>query len=71
MSDERTQSRGGLLARVPSWVQIGLAVLSFAFAAAILTDTIEDPIPNDVWAVVWFAVAIGLLVRTVRLYRRS
>ncbi|ELY95614.1 hypothetical protein C484_04995 [Natrialba taiwanensis DSM 12281] len=70
MSANKSNS-GSLYARLPWSVKLGFALLSMVYAVAILTDTIKDPIPNDVWAIIWFAVAIGLLVRAVRLHRQS
>ncbi len=71
MSSNRTDSSRGLYARLPWSVKLGFALLGLVYAVAILTDTIKDPIPNDVWAIIWFAVAVGLLVRAVRLHRQS
>lgn len=71
MSTNGTDSSGGLYARLPWSVKLGFALFGVVYAVAILTDSINDPIPNDVWAIVWFAVAVGLLVRAVRLHRQS
>jgi len=71
MLTDGTESGGGLYGRLPFSVRLGFALLCFVYGVAILTDTIEDPIPSDVWAVVYFAVAGGLLLRAVRLYRQS
>ncbi|SFS46646.1 hypothetical protein SAMN04488556_0938 [Halostagnicola kamekurae] len=71
MSTNGIDSSGGLYARLPRSVKLGVALLGVVYAVAILTDSINDPIPNDVWAIVWFAVAVGLLVRAVRLHRQS
>ncbi|WP_256392985.1 hypothetical protein [Natronoarchaeum rubrum] len=71
MSDDGTGSRGGVYTRLPWSVHLGLTLLGFVYMVAILTDTIKDPIPGDVWAVVYFAVAAGLLVRAVRLHRQA
>ncbi|QCS42558.1 hypothetical protein FEJ81_09365 [Natrinema versiforme] len=71
MSPDETTAGGGLYARLPFRVQLGIALLSSVYLVAVLTDIIEDPIPSDVWAVLWFAVAVGLLVRAVHLNRRS
>lgn len=65
-----TSARGGLVSRLPWGVTLGFALVSFAYSAAILTDTITDPILSDVWAIMYFAVAVGLLVRAVRLHRQ-
>jgi hypothetical protein len=73
MSDNKPGS-GGLSARLPWSVKLGVGLISMVYAVAILTDTITDPItseiPSDVWAVVWFAVAFGPFVRAVRLYKQ-
>jgi len=71
MSTDGSESDGGLYGRLPFSVQIGFAVTAFVYGVARLTDTIEDPIPSNVWALVWFAVAGGLLLRAVRLHRQS
>ncbi|WP_256390975.1 hypothetical protein [Natronoarchaeum rubrum] len=71
MSTDGSESNGGLYGRLPFGVKLGFAVIALVYGAAILTDTIEDPIPSDVWAVVYFAVAGGLLLRAVRLHRQS
>lgn len=71
MTAESADSGGRLFARLPFGVQFGLALVGLVFAVATLADIIAPPIPNDVWAIVWFAVAVGLLVRAVRLSRQS
>jgi len=71
MSTDESESESGLYGRLPFSVQVGFAVIAFVSGVAKLTDTIEDPIPSDVWAVVYFAVAGGLLLRAVRLQRQS
>jgi hypothetical protein len=62
---------GGLYAQLPWSVKLGLALLGLVYGVAILTDSIKDPIPDDVWGIIWFAVAAGLLVRAVRLHKQS
>ncbi len=71
MATDKTSSRVGLLSRLPWSVKLGLALLSFAYGVATLTDTITDPVPNDVSAVVYFVVAAGLFTRAMRLKRQS
>ncbi len=71
MAANTTDSGGSLFIRLPWGVKIGLALSSFVYGMVILSDTIEDPIPPNVWAVVWFAVAGYLFVRAVRLSRQS
>lgn len=71
MTANSTDSGRGLYSRLPDSVKLGLVLIGFVYAVAILTNTINDPLPSDVWAAVWFAVAIALLMRTVRLARRS
>lgn len=66
MSTDSMESTG-LYSRLPFSVRLGLALISLVYGVAVLTDTINDPIPNDVWAVIWFVVAALLVVRTVRL----
>lgn len=71
MAADTTDSGGSLFARLPWGVKIGLALISFVYGVVIVTDTIEDSIPSNVWAVVWFAVAGYLFVRAVRPSRQS
>ena len=59
-----------MLARIPWWVELGVGILALVYAVGVLTDTIT-PLPNDVMALIWVAVAIGLFVRVVRLNRQS
>ena len=70
MSPDGTDSGGGLYARLPSSVQLGLALIGLVYAVGVLTDTIT-PLPNDVMALIWVAVTIGLSVHLVRLIRQS
>ena len=69
MPNERAGSDRRLLARIPWWVKLGGAILAFVYGVGVLTDTLT-PLPSDVMAVVWFAVAIGLFMRAVRLHRQ-
>jgi len=69
MSANETGSGGGLWSRVPLGVKLGFVLLCWVYAAGVLTDTIT-PLPSNVMAVIWFAVAGGLLVRAVRLHRQ-
>lgn len=71
MVSDTTDSGGSLFARLPWGVKIGLGLISFMYGVVIVTDTVEDPIPSTVWAVIWFAVAGYLFVRAVRLSRQS
>jgi hypothetical protein len=71
VSPDGTDSGGGLYARLPYSVKLGLALIGIVYAVAVLTDSIKLLIPQDVMAVVWFLVAAGLLVRAVRLSRQS
>ncbi|MFC6752950.1 hypothetical protein [Halorubrum tibetense] len=68
---DTANSGGGLFSRLPEGVKIGLALISIVYGVAILTGTIEDPIPSGVWAVVWISVGIYLIVRAVRLSSQS
>lgn len=70
MSNNGTNS-GGLYARLPFKLKLGFALISLVWGIAILTDTIEDPLPSDVWGIIWFAVATVLLLRAIRLSRQS
>jgi hypothetical protein len=69
MPNERAGADRRLLARIPWWVKLGGAILAVGYGVGVLTDTLT-PLPSDVMAVVWFAVAIGLFVRAVRLHRQ-
>ena len=71
MSDNETDSGRVLSPSLRTGLELGLALFGLLFAVAILTDTIKDPIPNDVWALIWFAVAAAFLVRAVRLHMQS
>jgi hypothetical protein len=70
MTNESVGSDRRLLARIPWWVKLGGAILTFAYGVGILTDTVP-PLPSDVMAIIYFAVAIGLFMRAVRLHRES
>ncbi|GAB7119147.1 hypothetical protein JCM9743_16100 [Natrinema sp. JCM 9743] len=66
MSELHNNPRAGLLTRLPWRIKIGFAVVSLVYAVAVLTDTIQDPVPSTVWAVVWGAVAVAAILRAVR-----
>lgn len=71
MSPDETESGGGLYARIPPSVQLGLGLIGIVYAVAVWTETIKPLIPEDVMAVVLFAVAVGLFVYAMRLSRQS
>lgn len=70
MSPDGTDSGGGLYARLPSSVQLGLALITTVYAVGVLTDTIT-PLPNDVMTLIWIAVTIALFVHLVQLIRQT
>lgn len=71
MSNDETGSPGGLLDRFPSSVRLGGGLVLLVYGLALLTDSIEDPIPSDVKGIMWVVVGIGLLVYAVGVDRGS
>lgn len=71
MSNNEGEPRGGVLARLPLSVTLGGPLIVIIYSLAVLTDTIEDPIPSDIKGILYFLVAIGLFVHAVRLHRES
>jgi hypothetical protein len=69
MPNERAGADRRLLARIPWWVKLGGAILTVVYGVGVLTDALT-PLPNDVMAGIWFAVAVGLFVRAVHLHRQ-
>jgi hypothetical protein len=71
MSNSEGEPRGGILSRLPLSVTLAGPLIIIIYSLAVLTDTIEDPIPNDIKGILYIVVAIGLFVHAVRLHRES
>ena len=56
---------------MPLSVTLSGPLIVIIYSLAVLTDTIEDPVPNDIKGILYIVVAVGLFVHAVRLHRES